>query len=122
MSKMGVLEAALQEMNEAFLMAKTPHGVREADRSLNDANRAVILAMQQTYGEVYLLSVNGNKGMRKLEVSENLTNYCCEFCLPSYDKELLKLADEWKQSGKLRTLKELYNRANALGAIPFIWA
>ena len=119
---MDILEEALQEMNEAFLAAKTPFGIAEGNRRLNDANRAVIHAMQQKNGEVYLLTVNSKDGLRKCEEVKTLTNFCCDFCVPVNDQRISELTGEWNRSMQPRVLTALYYRLNVLGAVMLIWS
>lgn len=119
---MDTLENAVQEMNIAFLRARTPCGIAEGCSELNDANRAVILAMKEQYGDVYLVSVNGSMGIRKFNPMTPLTNFCCDYCVPVYDEEAAHLIERWNENYSADVLNKLYHRLETLGARMLIWS
>lgn len=116
------LTEAINEMNNMFLRAKTPSGVAEGIKELNDANRAVLVAMRQKYGSVFLVTINGGAGVRKCNHSEKAENFCCDFCLPVYDEKLAELIRAWNSKMNPSVLTALYTRLKELDAVMLIWS
>lgn len=65
-------------------------GVMESSDDLHEANRQIVLAMQEAYGSVYLGKINPSYGMTygKLERYDGQPLYSCDFCIPVYNEEL----------------------------------
>ena len=119
---MDKLTDAINEMNNMFLRAKTPSGVAEGIKELNDANRSVLMAMKQKYGSVFLVTVNGVEGVRKCNYPEKAENFCCDFCLPAYDEKLAELVRAWNDKMNPSVLTALYSRLKELDAVMLIWS
>lgn len=100
-------------------------GVYEASEDLNDANRELILAMQSTYGKVYLGKINsgmeGETGLTEY-IGQKLYNFCCDFCIPAYDEVLVTLIRQWNTDHKVTDLNRIYARIEKLEGSLLIWS
>lgn len=100
-------------------------GVIEGQQNLNDANREVIIAIDKAYGAVYLGKINsdiiGPAGLRKYN-GEELTNFCCDFCVPVYSEELEKLIQQWGQEPDIKYINKILSIVLELEGVNLIWA
>lgn len=100
-------------------------GVYEGREDLNDSNREVIIDMQKRYGEVFLGIINpfANRqpGLYKYK-GEKLYNFCCNFCIPKDDPEIVRLIHEWCSLQECRALNEIYQRVRHLNGEILIWS
>lgn len=116
------LAEAIDSMNKVLLRAKTPAGVYEGVDELNDANRAVLVAMKQKYGSVYMVKINGKEGIQEYVSPEAARNFCCDYCMPIYDEKVAQLIRSWNEDLSVAVLLELYSRLKALDAVMLIWS
>lgn len=119
---MNGIEQAVVKQNEAFCKARTPCGVAEGYEELNNANRELIEAMKSQYGDVYLISIDTDEGIRRYEDISQLTNFCCNWCSPCISEKLKRLVRTWRESACIQVLTELHQYLKALGAKPMVWS
>lgn len=92
----------------------------EEDHSLNDINRALIEAMNQYYGQVYVGSINGHTALIQYD-GRKIYNFQYDFCVANYDSELDKLLQHWKKEHCIDKLKAIYARIQVLGGHLLLW-
>lgn len=119
---MNKIEQAVAKQNEMLCRARTPCGIEEGYEELNNANRAVIEAMKDQYGEAYLVSVNTDEGIRRYEDTSQLTNFCCDWCSPYTSEKLKRLIRTWRASSCIQILTELHQYLSTIGAKPMVWS
>lgn len=100
-------------------------GIYEASDSLNNANRELILAMRSAYGKVFLGNINpgleGETGLTEY-TGQKLYNFCCDFCVPAYDEELVTLIRQWNTNHQTMTLNGIYARIEKLDGSLLFWS
>lgn len=119
---MNIIEEALKKQRKAYLKAKTPFGVREGCDELNDASREVVSAIHKTYGQAYLVSINGGNGIVKYDPAKVLHNFCCDYCLRWYDTEVAQRIEKWNATRNMSQLSKLKKRLEKLNAEKLIWS
>ena len=111
------IEVALAAQNQYLRHYGCPS---EEDHSLNDTNRALIEAMNQYYGQVYVGSINGPSALVQYDGGK-IYNFQYDFCVANYDPELDKLLEQWKQNHIINQLNAMYARMKALGGHLLHW-
>lgn len=85
----------------------------EEDHSLNDINRALIEAMNQYCGQVYVGSINGHTALIQYD-GRKIYNFQYDFCVANYDSELDKLLQHWKKEHCVDQLNAIYEQLQVL--------
>lgn len=103
------------------------YGLYENSADVNDANRELILAMKEVFGNVYLGNINSSlsiiPGLKKYE-GEFLYNFCCDFCTPVYDEKLDTLIELWNETGRVKhgILDAIIKRVENIGGKFIVWS
>jgi hypothetical protein len=131
--------AARNLTREVFRSAKDNGGwPAEADTRINDANRAVIRAVHDEYGQAWLGRINldgedrvknGGGQDEKILWLWDLTivsNFGADFVLPSFDEGIVKLIRERDTQGFLaqadwKRIEEIQNRISELRGVHLFW-
>ena len=110
---------------QEILDAQTKYMIRyggpsEEDHSLNDSNIALILAMSECYGQVYVGTFNGDISLVKYE-GEKICTAMYDFCVPDYDEQLESLLRQWKTTLSVSVLESINERIRSLNGHTLIW-
>ena len=99
-------------------------GVMESSDDLHEANRQIVLAMQEAYGSVYLGKINPSYGMTygKLERYDGQPLYSCDFCIPVYNEELEAAIHMWNDTGEVKVINKIHEIVERLHGVILIWS
>lgn len=104
-------------------------GIREADSTLNDYNRKIIVAIKEQCGVAYLGDVNyrdHDKGdidiVFREYAGEKLYNFCASFVVPCKDKILEDLILDWRKNNSIKSLDRLTSRIEQIGGFNLFWS
>lgn len=125
------LKHAVERQNRAIVEnAREPlclrMGIQEASDDVNESERQVIWAMQETYGSAYLGCIQPNPVTQKIGLvkyeGQELHNFCCDFCIPHYNVDLERMIEQWNACGDPRFLSAIYTLISDLGGIVLVWS
>lgn len=122
--KMEALQAEEDLNLSLFAYYTAGHGSywpTEGAQDLNDSNRQVILAMHAAYGEVYLGSFSDSEPL-VLYTGQKLTNFICDFCIPSYSDELEMLICDWRENDCVKSLNHATGLVERLQGKILCWS
>ena len=99
-------------------------GVMESSDDLHEANRQIVLAMQEAHGSVYLGKINPSYGMTygKLERYDGQPLYSCDFCIPVYNEELEAAIHMWNDTGEVKVINKIHEIVERLHGVILIWS
>jgi hypothetical protein len=131
----GLKEAVMRNNQEFVRSLRDGMGnLIEADDALNSSSIGVIKAMEEEFGEAWLVRVNPRDGQPVLERAVlagdcyNCFNFCASFAVPRYDRELEVLLEHRLSKAYEGTrvdaelIDGIYDKATELGGRCLVWS
>lgn len=100
----------------------------EANSKLNNASRALIVAMHEECGEVWLGCINRYNDKMKLQPyiykwnGEQVYNFGSDFALPKFDEMLEALLKLWEQQSSHQLADMIFRRIEEIGGYQLHWS
>ena len=123
------LQQAKEHQNKLILLnardiTHSVCGVMESSDDLHEANRQIVIAMQEAYSCVYMGKINLSYGLTygKLERYDGQPLYSCDFCIPVYNEELEAAIHMWNDTGEVKVINKIHEIVERLHGVILIWS